>query len=94
MGKTGIPKEKLVKSNTSQRKWIPTGIFCRIMDPLTRSRGWLPAGEGESDWLLHLDGDRFLFLVDVGGLGKLDVAGSDVAGGRKFDSLLGARNHH
>ena len=64
------------------------------MDPLTRSRGWLPAGEGESDWLLHLDGDRFLFLVDVGGLGKLDVAGSDVAGGRKLDALFRAGDHH
>ena len=42
---------------------------------------------------LHLDGDRFLFLVDIGGLGELDVARADVAGGRKLDALLGAGDH-
>ncbi len=42
---------------------------------------------------LHFDGDCFLFLVDVGSLGELDVAGADVASGRKFDAFLGARNH-
>jgi hypothetical protein len=26
-------------------------------------------------------------------LGELDVAGADVASGRKFDAFLGARNH-
>ena len=42
---------------------------------------------------LHLDGDRFLLLVDVGRLGELDVSGADVAGSRKLDAVLGAGDH-
>ena len=53
-----------------------------------------PGGEGERDRLLHLDGDGLLLLVHVGGLGELDVASSDVAGGGELDSLLGAADHH
>ena len=54
----------------------------------------VPAGEGEGDGLLHLDGDGLLLLVDVGGLGQLDVAGADVAGRGELDALLGAGDHH
>ena len=42
---------------------------------------------------LHLDGDRFLLLVDVGRLGELDVSGADVAGSGKLDAVLGAGDH-
>ena len=38
------------------------------------------AREGQGDGLLHVDGDGLLLLVDVGGLGELDVAGADVSG--------------
>ena len=40
---------------------------------------------------LHIDGDGLLLLVDVGGLGQLDVAGADVAGRGELDALFGAR---
>ena len=53
-----------------------------------------PACESEGDGLLHLDDDGLLLFVNVGGLGKLDVASSDVAGGGELDSLLGAADHH
>ena len=53
-----------------------------------------PAGEGEGDRLLHLYGDGLLLLVHVSGLGELDVAGADVAGGGELNSLLGAGDHH
>ena len=33
-------------------------------------------------------------LVNVSGLGELDLAGADVAGGRELDSLLGAGDYH
>ena len=52
------------------------------------------ACEGESDWLLHLDGDGFLLLVHVGGLGQLDVAHPNVSGGGELNSLLGAGDDH
>ena len=53
-----------------------------------------PACESEGDGLLHLDDDGLLLLVNVGGLGELDVASSDVAGGGELDALLGAADHH
>ena len=49
-----------------------------------------PAGKGERDWFLHLNGHRLLLLVHVGGLGELNVAHADIAGRRKLDALLGA----
>ena len=52
------------------------------------------ACEGECDWLLHLDGNSFLLLVHVGGLGQLDVAHPNVSGGGELDSLLGAGDDH
>ena len=53
-----------------------------------------PARESEGDGLLHLDDDGLLLLVNIGGLGELDVASSDVAGGGELDPLLGAADHH
>ena len=53
-----------------------------------------PGGEGEGDWLLHLDAHGLLLLVHVGSLSKLDVANPNVAGGGELDSLLSAGNHH
>ena len=48
------------------------------------------AREGQGDGLLHVDGDGLLLLVDVGGLGELDIAHSDVTGSGELDALLGA----
>ena len=48
----------------------------------------VPAGEGEGDWLLHLDSDGLLLLVHVGRLGQLDVADTDVTGRGELDALL------
>ena len=53
-----------------------------------------PAGEGEGNRLLHLNDNSLLFLVHIGGLGELDVASTNVAGGRELDPLLGAADHH
>ncbi len=53
-----------------------------------------PRGEVKGDGLLHLNRDGLLLLVHVGGLGELDVANTDVAGGGELDSLLGAGDHH
>ena len=49
-----------------------------------------PACESEGDRLLHLDDDGLLLLVNVGGLGELDIAHSDVTGSGELDALLGA----
>ena len=54
----------------------------------------VPAGKSEGDGLLHLNDDCLLFLVHVRGLGELDVAGPDIAGGRELDALLSAADHH
>ena len=53
-----------------------------------------PAGEGEGDGLLHLNDDGLLLFVHVSGLGELDVANADIAGGGKPDALLRAADHH
>ena len=50
----------------------------------------VPGGEGQVDGLLHLDGDGLLLLVNVGGLGELDIAHSDITGSGELDALLGA----
>ena len=48
------------------------------------------AREGQGDWLLHVDGDGLLLLVDAGGLGELDVAGADVSGRGELHALFRA----
>ena len=49
-----------------------------------------PACESEGDGLLHLNDNGLLLLVNIGGLGELDVAHSDVTGSGELDALLGA----
>merc|ERR1719244_907521 len=54
----------------------------------------VPCGEGKGDWLLHLDADSFLLLVNICSLCQLNVANTDVSSGRELDSLLGAGDDH
>jgi len=49
----------------------------------------VPACEGKFDRFLHLDDDRLLFFVNIGSLGKLDIADPNVTGGGELDSLFG-----
>ena len=53
-----------------------------------------PAAKGEGEWLLHLDGDRFLLLLLVACLCQLDAARANVPTCGEHHPSLCARYHH
>jgi len=54
----------------------------------------VPTSESESNWFLHLNGDRLLFLVDAVCLRQFYVCRANISGCRELDAFLCTANNN